>query len=82
MNATEVTSELSKHGGVADKEWHGDEIQMKTSEEHQKELKVNEYEQDAAKFEIEVENSPGKQRASFKSNDALQRQQTTPTSTI
>lgn len=81
LNAPEAINELNKRGAIADKEWHGEKIQMKTAEEHHKELTANENEQNADKFEIEIENSKEKP-ASFTYNDGLQRQQTNPTSTF
>ncbi|CAF1678437.1 unnamed protein product, partial [Adineta ricciae] len=32
MNATDVINELEKRGAVADKEWHGEKLEMKTNE--------------------------------------------------
>ena len=33
MNATDVINELEKRGAVADKEWHGEKLEMKTNEQ-------------------------------------------------
>jgi inorganic pyrophosphatase/exopolyphosphatase len=36
MNAEEVINELEKHGGIADKEWHGEKLKSKQNKLHDK----------------------------------------------
>jgi hypothetical protein len=91
MNATEVIKELEKHGGVADKEWHGEKLEMKTNEQRAEEALVEGVSEqgfegqqekginngtDNHQFEIEVEESKTNKRTS-NVLDALQRQQPT-----
>ena len=89
MNASEVMNELTKRCAVADKEWHGEKLQMKTDEERAEDWAAGEHDQDgenqpgqeinpdeAGRFEIEFEDSKPKRQTSL---DGLQRQrQTTP----
>jgi len=37
MNATDVINELGRRGGVADKEWHGPKLELKTTEQREEE---------------------------------------------
>lgn len=84
MNANEVMNELQKHGAIADKEWHGDKLEMKTREEREEEWAANEsYENEeeqigqggnndgeAGRFEIEVEDTKTKRQTSFGAKDS------------
>ena len=84
MNANEVMNELQKHGGVADTEWHGDKLVMKTYEQRAEEWAASEgdeYEEqeieqegsndvDASRFEIEVEDTKPKRQTSFGAKDS------------
>jgi len=89
MNATDVINELEKRGGVADNEWHGEKLEMKTQEQHAEEgwgesdadqqgqEKTNGVE--TARFEIEVQDPKSKKQvSSYGTNsnvlDGLQRQ--------
>jgi hypothetical protein len=89
MNATDVINELGKRGGVADTEWHGEKLEMKTVEQRAEEG-WGEGEQgqeknngiEPARFEIEIQDSKSKKQSSsygINSNvpDGLQRQRPT-----
>ncbi len=96
MSATEVMNELIKCCAVADKEWHGEKLEMKTYDQRAEEWAAGEYDQDtenqgqdttnpddAARFEIEFEDSKPKHPTSFNGKDsngldALQRQRAPP----
>jgi hypothetical protein len=91
MNATDVIKELEKRGGVADKEWHGEKLEMKTNEQRlqeQYEAAEGQEEQEknvveTGRFEIEVEDSKSKNRNSLNGKevnvlDALQLQRQRP----
>ena len=75
MNATEVINELERRGGIADKEWHGEKLELKTNEERiEEQWTQGEYVEDFEgqqwqqtidggaydQFEIEVENTESK----------------------
>lgn len=91
MNADIVISELEKRGGVADNEWHGDKIEMKTYEQRAEEghgegedgeEQGQNSEAAAGRFEIEIEGSKSKRQNSPNGKDsnafdALQRQRPT-----
>jgi len=85
MNATEVIKELEKHGGVADKEWHGDKLEMKSNEERAEEAweeggfgedggdRPGQFPNNAfesSKFEIEVEDSKSKKQNASNGRDS------------
>ena len=89
MNATDVIRELERKGGVADNEWHGDKLEMKTNEERAEEAWEAEGEEEevdesadkpatngieTARFEIEIEDPKAKNRKDANVLDALQRQ--------
>jgi len=90
MNATEAISELEKRGGVADKEWHGEKLEMKTEEERAAAWSEGAYDEDLEnppeqgksngvdnnRFEIEIEETKTKRQNSSNTNilDPLQRQ--------
>lgn len=91
MNANEVLNELGKYGAVADAEWHGDKLEMKTHEQRAEEWAASEEHQDGedeeeesikvaepGRFEIEVEDSKPKGQTSFNGLDALQLKRGTP----
>ncbi len=88
MNASEVMNELTKCCAVADKEWHGEKLEMKSYEQRAEEWAAGENDQgaenqqgqeinpdEAGRFEIEFEDSKTKRQTSL---DALQRQRATP----
>jgi hypothetical protein len=85
MNATDVINELVKRGGVADKEWHGEKLEMKTQEQRAEESWAqSENDQDAEdqqeqetnndvepdRFEIEIEDSKSKKQNSLNGKDS------------
>jgi hypothetical protein len=79
MNASEVMNELRKYGAVADKEWHGEKLEMKTHDQRAEEWAASEYNQeadeqqgeekidfaDAGRFEVEFEDTKPKRQTSF-----------------
>jgi len=84
MNATNVINELEKRGGIADKEWHGEKLEMKTNEQREEEAGIEgEYDPDAgyqeeqeinngienSRFEIEIEDSKSKKQNSSNSKE-------------
>ena len=85
MNASEVMNELQKQGGIADKEWQGDKLEMKTYEQRAEEwaaAKGHEYEEEeeigqngtddleAGRFEIEVEDTKAKRPTAYGAKDS------------
>jgi hypothetical protein len=85
MNATEAINELEKRGGVADKDWQGEKLEMKTDEEREQAWAEDQNAEDdqgqktndgfdSARFEIEIEDPKSKRQSSPKGLDALQRQ--------
>ena len=89
MNATDVVRELERKGGLADNEWHGDKLEMKTNEERAEEAWAAEAEEEevdnpedkpattgieSARFEIEIEDPKAKNKKDANVLDALQRQ--------
>jgi hypothetical protein len=89
MNATEAISELEKRGGVADKEWQGKKLEMKTEEERAAAWSEGAYDEDLEnpqeegknngvdnRFEIEIDETKTKRQNSPNTNilDPLQRQ--------
>lgn len=85
MGASEVIQELTKHGAIADAEWHGEKLEMKTNEERAEEAWGTEnYDEDVegnydpespaqsepSRFEIEVENPKSKQNGASNNKDA------------
>src|SRR5437868_1317513 len=98
MKATDVISELTKYGGIADKEWHGDKLEMKTYEQRAEAWAADEHNQegedqeeqenngvDTGRFEIDVEETKPKRPNSLNgkdTTDALQRQRPTANTTV
>ena len=94
MNAADATRELIKSNAVADNEWHGEKLEMKTQEQRAEEAWAeSELEQDAngqqtdaaesGRFEIEMEDSRSKRPTSLNNTDTnvfdtLQRQSSAP----
>jgi len=84
MNGKEVMNELEKRGGVADIEWHGDKLEMKSQDQREAEWAASENDQDtedqekkekvnpveASRFEIEIEDPKTKQQTSANSKDS------------
>ena len=84
MNAMDVINELERRGGVADKEWHGEKLEMKTNEQraeeawgegdfdpeagHQQEQKATTGIENS-RFEIEIEDSKSKKANSSNAKD-------------
>jgi hypothetical protein len=67
MNATEVINELEKRGGIADKEWHGEKLEMKTNEQREEEAGIEgEYDPEAgAGYQEEQEINNGIENSRF-----------------
>lgn len=98
MNAADATRELIKSNAVADKDWHGEKLEMKTQEqraeeawaESELEQGANGQQTDAAengRFEIEMEDSSSKRLSSLNNTDAnvfdtLQRQRSAPKAAV
>ncbi|CAF1653500.1 unnamed protein product, partial [Adineta ricciae] len=57
MNATDVINELEKRGAVADKEWHGEKLEMKTNEQRAEEGAFDE--NDPNEEEGDYQSEPG-----------------------
>ena len=89
MNATDVIRELERKNGVADNEWHGDKLEMKTNEERAEEAWADEEQEgdvddaanesgangvESARFEIEIEDPKAANKKDANVLDALQRQ--------
>lgn len=73
MNAEEVIKELERHGGIADKEWHGEKLELNNYKQHMNEVQGK---QGIDNSQFEIEGSEGKNTLKDSNIcDALQRQQ-------
>jgi hypothetical protein len=78
MNSTDTIQVLVERGGLADSEWHGEKLEMKSSDQHAEEQwAAHEYESEAtdkqdvgySRFEIQIDDQESNRKNSFKSNN-------------
>ncbi len=85
MNANSVINELTKRGGIADQEWQGEKLEMKTNEQREEEWAGEENQENAEaqegeekdnsaaaadRFEIEIDDSKSKKPNSLNGKDS------------
>ncbi len=68
MNAEEVIIELQKHGGIADKEWHGEKLELNNYKQQTEEVKRK---QGIDNSQFEIEGSEGKNSCNDKDSNIL-----------